>query len=278
MCGESIGVDRVLVVLTVSVKDGSGAPWVLTGTHRRDAPSRQDDGDIRAPTLRGLCCHGRYTCHFPTHPRPGRLERWVHSRSRHRHRLDQLFRFVLSACSPRFSTHRQLSAHRSARLHAVSTRVGFLSPKANFTCESLHIVRNLYSVTDVLRHMRPLLLTSTRSGRGLLFLLDLFGFPWDSSSAVLSSPGSMIVTFLSFATSPCKRWNLCTAVEDVRPLLRSPSQGFSGNPPGGYRASHTCTNSEIFCCLLNNLWFLSEGPLFVCFICSIRSDGIHNHL
>ena len=42
------------------VSDGAGVPWVLTGTHQRDAPSRQDDGDIRAPTLSGWCCHGRH--------------------------------------------------------------------------------------------------------------------------------------------------------------------------------------------------------------------------
>ena len=37
--------------------------------------------------------------------------------------------------------------------------------------------------------------------------------PSDSSSAVQKSRGSMIVTFLSSATSPCKRWNRA-------PLLR----------------------------------------------------------
>ena len=42
------------------VFDGAGVPWVLTWTHQRDAPSGQDDGDIRAPTLRGGCCHGRH--------------------------------------------------------------------------------------------------------------------------------------------------------------------------------------------------------------------------
>ena len=42
------------------VFDGAGVPWVLTGSHQRDAPSRQDDGVIRAPPLCGWCCHGRH--------------------------------------------------------------------------------------------------------------------------------------------------------------------------------------------------------------------------
>ena len=46
------------------VFDGAGVPWVLTRTHQRDAPSRQDDGVIRAPTLWlvlswSSCRHGR---------------------------------------------------------------------------------------------------------------------------------------------------------------------------------------------------------------------------
>ena len=54
---------RVLVVLCGFVSRlgyprspvfvGAGVSWVLTETHQRDAPSRQDDGDIRAPTLCG---------------------------------------------------------------------------------------------------------------------------------------------------------------------------------------------------------------------------------
>ena len=36
--------------------DGAGVPWALPGTHQRDAPYRQDDGDIRAPTLCGWSC------------------------------------------------------------------------------------------------------------------------------------------------------------------------------------------------------------------------------
>ena len=39
--------------------DGAGVPWVLTGTHQRDAPPKQRGGDIRAPTLCGWCCRGR---------------------------------------------------------------------------------------------------------------------------------------------------------------------------------------------------------------------------
>ena len=36
-----------------SLFDGAGAPLVFTVTHQRDASSKQDDGDIRAPTLCG---------------------------------------------------------------------------------------------------------------------------------------------------------------------------------------------------------------------------------
>ena len=53
------------------VCDGAGVPWVLTGTHQRDAPSRQDDGVIRAPNLRGWCCQGSPpTPNTPTSTRP----------------------------------------------------------------------------------------------------------------------------------------------------------------------------------------------------------------
>ena len=55
------------------VFDDVGVPWVLTRTHQRDAPSRQDDGVIRASTLWGWCCHGRHVamdisdmCYLPT--------------------------------------------------------------------------------------------------------------------------------------------------------------------------------------------------------------------
>ena len=43
-----------------SVFDGAGVLWVLTGTHQCDAPSKQDAGDIRTPTLCGWCCHDRH--------------------------------------------------------------------------------------------------------------------------------------------------------------------------------------------------------------------------
>ena len=41
------------------VSDGAGVPRVWTRTHQH-APFRQDDGDIRAATLCGWCCHGRH--------------------------------------------------------------------------------------------------------------------------------------------------------------------------------------------------------------------------
>ena len=48
------------------VFDGAGVPWVLTGTHQRDTPSRQDDGASERQPICGWCCHGRrlFTCYF----------------------------------------------------------------------------------------------------------------------------------------------------------------------------------------------------------------------
>ena len=79
---RKFGVDRVPVVLLwcltwlcqslgyprPPVFDGAGVPWVLTGTHQRDAASKQDDGDIRAPTLCGWCCHGRHVVMVVSEP------------------------------------------------------------------------------------------------------------------------------------------------------------------------------------------------------------------
>ena len=56
------------------VFDGAGEPWVLIGTHQRDAPSRQDDGDVRSPTLRGWCCHGRHVV-MSSHVPPSNISR-----------------------------------------------------------------------------------------------------------------------------------------------------------------------------------------------------------
>ena len=41
--------------------DSMGVLWVSTGTRPCGAPSRQDDGDIRAPARAGVvkCCRGR---------------------------------------------------------------------------------------------------------------------------------------------------------------------------------------------------------------------------
>ena len=50
------------------VFDGAGVPWVFTGTHQRDAPSRQDDAVVRAPNpvwlvLLWSSCR-LFTCYF----------------------------------------------------------------------------------------------------------------------------------------------------------------------------------------------------------------------
>ena len=52
------------------VFDGAGVPWVLTGTHQRDAPSRQDDGASERQPICGWCCHGRHLFTFYFHHTP----------------------------------------------------------------------------------------------------------------------------------------------------------------------------------------------------------------
>ena len=74
-----------------------------------------------------------------------------------------------------------------------------LPPQANFTCESLPVVQNLFLVTEQkFEHPRGRVESS-------FFYQVMYRFPSDSSSAVRSSPGSMVVPFLSSATSPCQR-------------------------------------------------------------------------
>ena len=73
---------------------------------------------------------------------------------------------------------------------------------------------------------------SHRRGRveNCSFFQMIYSFPSDSSSAVLSSPGSMIITFLSSANVALPVLNSCTTPQDFRPSLRSPSQGSFRHP------------------------------------------------
>ena len=84
---------------------------------------------------------------------------------------------VLSTCSSTtFDSSATVCTPSCASSRCLQLVKSFLSPHANFTCQSLRVARTLYLVADqiwlnssiknVLRHVRPLLLTSTRSGRG----------------------------------------------------------------------------------------------------------------
>ena len=101
------------------------------------------------------------------------------------------------------------------------------------------------------------------------FFQMMHGFPSDLSPPVLSSPGSMIVTFLS-STSPCQCWTRA-------PLLRMFALRCVERLKGPFW-QHLAVVKHLmrapilrfFCCLLNNLLFLNAGPLFVCFVsCNI---------
>ena len=162
-----------------------------------------------------------------------------------------------------------LSAHRPARLHTVSTRESFLSPQANFTCESRRVVRNLYPVTEQIWLNSPLF------------------------DAVLGS--SLQVSNLP-ATSPAASHRKYRNSGTRAPLLRMFAlrcilrhKGHSGNPPGGSLASHVCTNLRLYCllCLFNNQVvpqrrpnssFVATSSTRSALSGSIPYDGIHNHL
>ena len=138
--------------------DGAGLPCVLTGTDQRDAPSRQDDGDIRGPTLCGwwLCCRGREWSRWRRYPPTHTLGRERVSRCSVDSRGSCIRVLVVvstnssaSVASPRILLHLLLHALRflDNRLHIVlrastfsvvirclnSRNQSFLSPQANFT-------------------------------------------------------------------------------------------------------------------------------------------------
>ena len=146
----------------------------------------------------------RYTCYNPTHTlgseRVSRCSvdsRGSCTRQLGRRRRANPSASVASSCPPappRPSTHRQLSAHRPARLR-------HLKPTS---------LANLFASSETC--IRSPMFFST-CGENCSFFKMMYGFPSDSSSTVLSSPRSMIVTFLSSATSPCKR-------QTHAPLLR----------------------------------------------------------
>ena len=138
------------------------------------------------------------TCYLPKHP--------LHSCARRRRR-DQLLSFCgksVSSCPPappRPSTHRQLPA----RLHAVSNSCGpfcHLKPTslANLFASSETCIRSPMSFGTCASspHVHAV------GSRTVPSFQMMYSIPSDSSSAVLSHPRSMTVTFLSSATSPCQ--------------------------------------------------------------------------
>ena len=130
------------------------------GTHQRDAPSRHDDGVIRTPTLCCWCCHGPHGRH-------------VVMVSESYHALlsnTPLGRESVSRCSvdsrgscigvlvvvTTNSSASVTSPHRlvhlllhDLRLLATDCKSSCGSSRClNFTCESLRVVRSLYSVSE----------------------------------------------------------------------------------------------------------------------------------
>ena len=71
----------------------------------------------------------------------------------------------------------------------------FLSPHANYTCESLRVVRNLYPVTEQIWLNSPIIEPVLGSS------LQASNMPTISSTA-----------------SHCKCWNSCTTPQDIRPM------------------------------------------------------------
>ena len=132
--------------------------------------------------------------------------------------------------------------------------------------------RNLYRVTeqiwlnspviDVLRHVRPLLLTSMRSDRRLPFLPDdarlsvglVIGCP------LVSKLDDRLVPIFCHVALPVL--DTCTTLQGVF----APRCVFRHNLAAVVHLMHTPI-LRIYCCLLNNLLFLNVGPLFVCFVC-----------
>ena len=246
------------------VFDGAGVPWVLTGTHQRDASSSGlDDGDIRAPTLCGWCCHGHHVVMvvseslfvLPSNTPPlpgtrvallGRLERWLHSYASRRRR-DQLLSFCgksSSSCPPtppRPSTHRQLSAHRPARLHAVSSRSPFchLRPTSLadlFASSETCIQSPMFFGTCGLFSSRP-------RGRiedcSFFQMMYIFSVGLVIGCPIISRFDDRHVPIICHVASTVL--NSCNTPRNVRPSLRSPSQG-SFWPPTWRLSCILCTH------------------------------------
>ena len=192
---------------------------------------------------------------------------------------------VASSCPPappRPSTHRQLSS----RCLNSRSPFGHLKP----TSLANLFVRNLYPVTHVLRHMRPLLLTSTRSGTRLFLLPD------DVQLSVGLVIGCPIISGLDDRHVPTichvalQALNSCTTPEDVHASLRSPSQGSFRQPtwrPSCIACMHQFFDSSgacsATCCSSAQAHssfdsFVATSSSRSVLPGSFPSGGIHNHL
>ena len=146
-----------------------------------------------------------------------------------------------------------------ARLHAVSTRVilSVTSGQLHLRISSRRpklVINQRANLVELADHRcssaRAASSSHTDAVESCSFFQMMYSIPSDSSSAVLSSPGSMIVTFLSTTTSPCRCWNSRTTPQDVRPSLRSPSQGSFGQPtwrPSCISCVHQFCDSSVAC-------------------------------
>ena len=285
-CWECFGVDRVPVVFLWCLAALSVA-WATALVYRGYwpgptnvtlHPSRMMESSQRQPFVVGVVMStwsrvSRYTCYLSTHTL-GR-ERVSRCSVDSRGSCTRVLVIVVatnssaSVASPHRLVHLLLHdlRHIGNCLHIVlrvftlsQLAESFLSPQANFTWESLRVVRILYLVTeqiwlnspvvDVLRHARPLLLTSTWSG------WELFLLPDDVQLSVGLVIGCPIISKLDDRHLPIichvalPALNSCTNPQNVHPSLRSPSQESFGQPT--WRSScilcmHQSWDSSIAC-------------------------------
>ena len=158
---------------------------------------------------------------------------------------------VLSTCSSTtFDSSTTVCTSSCASSRCLNTCSPFCRFKPTSFCDSLRVVRNLYPVTDVLRHMRPLLLTSTRSDRGLFLLPDDARLPVGLviGCPIISRLEDRHVPIIHRVALPVL--NSCAIPEDVRPSLRSPSQGSFRQPtwrPSCISCMHQLCDFSVAC-------------------------------
>ena len=227
---ESFPVDRVrrLGYPRPPVFDGAGVPWVLTGTDQRDAPSRQDDGVIRAPTLCAWCCHGR---------------EWVVTRA-----TFQLTLSAVTACRVARSTREAAALVYPSSSSRPSLQLLWQILIVLSTCSSTAFDSSATVCTSSCESLRCLISCSPFCHLRPTSLGNLFESPETcigcSSSHAASSLASVELVHHSSGCSPFVAFSVsrvfpATHLAAVVHLMHAPILRF-------------------FCCLLNNLLFLER--------------------